>query len=73
MKSNRILYGHTVERHDEGLTINLDGDYGELVLSVDDLRKLLAFAERGEEPPPTDTGRKDFAEFLDRLLRDEGK
>ena len=72
--SKRILAGHRVRRTATGVTIDY-GDWDtELELTVDDLRRLLAFAETGAEPELTaeekaaaEKGR-DFAAFPDSLI-----
>jgi hypothetical protein len=76
MTSERILYGYTVERTAEGVTIRLpytaDGQ-DELPITTDELRKLLAFALTGEEPPDPNAAKvqqgRDFAAFLNSLLQ----
>jgi hypothetical protein len=78
MRSNRILSQYEVDRETAGeVTIRVptcDGETELVTLTADDLRRLLAFAERGEEPPETEEETekakrvRDFGAFLNSLL-----
>jgi hypothetical protein len=78
MRSNRILSQYDVDRETAGeVTLRVptcDGETELVTLTADDLRALLAFAERGEEPPETEAEKvkrekgEKFGAFLNSLL-----